>query len=197
MKKLLFTQRVEIVGSYNERRDCSDQNIARFVQACGYLPLPICNTPDYIDEYLEILKPDGFLLTGGNDLMQYGGNAPERDKLEYLLVEKALQNNIPLLGFCRGMQIIAVYFGAKLMRVSNHVSTRHVLTGSFDRAVNSYHNYGIYELPETLESLAQSTDGVIEALRHREKAIAGIMWHPEREAPFQLPDIELVKEFFK
>ena len=40
---VLYTQRVEIVESYGERRDCADQNIAKFISACGYLPVPLPN----------------------------------------------------------------------------------------------------------------------------------------------------------
>lgn len=40
MKTVLYTQRVEVVKSYGERRDCADQNIARFLSTCGFLPLP-------------------------------------------------------------------------------------------------------------------------------------------------------------
>jgi putative glutamine amidotransferase len=194
MKKLIFTQRVEVIASYNERRDCADQNIARFIKASGYLPIPLNNIPEFVVEYLETLKPDGIVLTGGNDI---GGDAPERDQLEYLLLEEALQRDIPLFGFCRGMQVIANYFGAKLVKVDGHVASRHVLRGMYSREVNSYHNYGIYDVPETLEALAFSENGAIEALRHRNKAILGIMWHPEREVPFDAEDMRMMKELLE
>ena len=46
MKIVVFTQRVEVVESYNERRDCADQRIAEFIVECGYIPLPVPNNAD-------------------------------------------------------------------------------------------------------------------------------------------------------
>ena len=43
MDTVLFTQRVEVIESYGERRDCADQNIARFIHTCGFLPVPVPN----------------------------------------------------------------------------------------------------------------------------------------------------------
>jgi len=196
MKKILFTQRVEVIESYNERRDSADQNIAKFLVACGYIPMPLCNLPELTEKLINIIKPDGILLTGGNDLQQYGGNAPERDLVERQLIDISLSNDIPLLGLCRGMQVIADYFGAKLSKVEGHVATRHDISGAISRNVNSYHNFGILDYPNSLEITAQSKDGVIEALKHKDKMIVGIMWHPERNLPFDKQDIEMFCKFF-
>lgn len=196
MKKILFTQRVETTEDYDERRDCADQNIARFLAACGYLPLPLCNIPELVGKYIDDLEPDGIVLTGGNDLGSYGGNAPERDTTERILTEWALKRNTPLLGFCRGMQFIADFFGAKLVKIDGHTACRHALVGSIEREVNSYHNYGFFNVPQNLEVLAKSEDGVIEAMRHKDKAVIGIMWHPEREHAFSPHDIEMFRRHF-
>ncbi|MCL2250039.1 MAG: gamma-glutamyl-gamma-aminobutyrate hydrolase family protein [Oscillospiraceae bacterium] len=196
IKRILFTQRVDVVDSYNERRDGADQNVAHFLRTCGFLPIPICNIPELMPEYLRELKPDGILLTGGNDLHKYGGTAPERDHVERLLFQTALENNLPLLGLCRGMQIIADCFEVTLEKVENHVATRHLLHGKINREVNSYHKYGIYKLPKDFEILAHTEDGVVEALRHKSSPIMGIMWHPEREKPFSQEDMKLVRTVF-
>ncbi len=193
MRRIFVSQRVEIIECYNERRDAVDQNIARFILALGALPIPLCNLPEMTKEYVKELKPDGIMLTGGNDLSSYGGDSPERDLTEQQLIEISLEDGLPLIGFCRGMQIIADYFGAKLEKIEGHVAVRHSLHGLFIREVNSYHNYGCLDLPLPLESLARTEDGVIEALRHKSAPITGIMWHPERETPFQSADIELIK----
>lgn len=196
MKTILYTQRVEVIAGYNERRDCTDQNVPRFLSYCGYVPVPIPNIPEIIASYTSHIKPDGIVLTGGNDLSKYGGNAPERDETERLLIEYALNSEIPLLGFCRGMQIIGDYFGAILTNVEGHVAIRHKITGDFTQEVNSYHNYAFLELPPQLLEEAKSDDGVIEAFKHCSKPIYGIMWHPERESPFQQFDQELVTGIF-
>lgn len=205
MKRLLYSQRVEVIAGYNERRDCADQQIARFIWACGFLSVPVNNlpeqTPDYIEQYVAELQPAGIVLTGGNDLTAYGGNAPERDETERRLVETALRDNIPLLGFCRGMQLLAWHLGGRLVPVEGHVAVRHRLLGECSelvgREVNSYHNYAVAEAPAGFDVLARAEDGVIEAIRHRERRLLGIMWHPEREAEFRQADMAMFREFFK
>ena len=197
MKRILYTQRVEAVSGYNERRDCADQQIARFIWSCGFLPIAMNNLPELTAQYIEALQPAGIVLTGGNDLAVYGGSAPERDDTESKLLEIAIRDNIPLLGFCRGMQLLSWYFGAKLMPVTGHVATWHRLNGDFaERKVNSYHNFAVNALPDCFEVLAQTEDGTIEAIRHRTQRLLGIMWHPEREPAFSQADVNLFREFF-
>lgn len=197
MKKILYTQRVEVVAGYQERRDCADQQIARFIWRCGFLPMAMNNLPEQTAQYMEALQPEGIVLTGGNDLAAYGGNAPERDETERKLLEIAIRDHIPLLGFCRGMQFLAWHFGAKLAPVAGHVATRHRLDGDFAaREVNSYHNFSVQELPGCFEVLAQAEDGVIEAVRHRTQRLLGIMWHPEREPVSSPADMKLFRDFF-
>lgn len=198
MKKIIFTQRVEIIESYGERRDCTDQRISGFISACGFLPVPIMNQPDLTESFCDAIKPEGILLTGGNDLVSYGGNAPERDETEKCLIEYAMRNDIPVLGICRGMQMIADYFGIGLSKVEGHVRVSHRITGIISRnAVNSYHGMAVKEISAPLVELSRSDDGVIEALKHERYKIAGIMWHPERVEGFDPEDIRLVSDYYK
>lgn len=74
-------------------------------------------------DIVRILHPCGIVLTGGNSLCKYGGNAPERDENEHTLIDYAVQNNIPLYGLCRGMQVILDYFGIELENVAFHAAT--------------------------------------------------------------------------
>lgn len=195
-KIVLYTQRVEIIESYGERRDCADQQIAKFLWACGFTPVPANNLPDRAGPFLDAVRPSGILLTGGNDLVKYGGGAPERDETERFLLEYAMDRGIPLLGFCRGMQLIADYFGNPLQRVTGHTARRHPVAGELAReSVNSYHNWGLRSVEEPLRVLSRAEDGVIESIRHRERSVMGIMWHPERETPFQDADIALASNF--
>ena len=71
-KIVLYTQRVEIVSSYRERRDCADQNIPRFIEVCGYLPVPVPNVLSIAKCMVEQMQPRGIILTGGNSLTKYG-----------------------------------------------------------------------------------------------------------------------------
>lgn len=201
MKIVLYTQRVEVIESYNERRDCADQRIAEFIRACGYLPVPVPNNPALAAAFIEELSPVGIILTGGNSLEKWGGNAPERDATDEAYIEQAIEHYLPLYGFCRGMQSILDYFGEELTTVKGHVAVRMNVTGvedmhlgSFNREVNSYHNQGCVKITNPdVEVLAKSDDGVIKAIRIAKYKMLGTMWHPERENSFTDADIKMVK----
>ncbi len=192
---VLFTQRVEIVESFCERRDCADQRIADFISACGFLPVPLANNKEVAAPIVYELAPVGIVLTGGNSLMKYGGNAPERDEVDRELIRIALDKHIPLYGFCRGMQSILDYFGNELVNVKGHVAIRHKITGlQHSIEVNSYHNQGCICLKSNdLKAIMKTDDQVIEKIRHKKLPIIGTMWHPERENPFHEMDINMVR----
>ena len=196
MKRVVYTQRVEFIESYGERRDCADQRIAKYIKECGYIPVPIPNIPDIVEEFVEEIKPDGIVLVGGNSLVKYGGTAPERDATDRLLLDIAVKCSIPLYGFCRGMQSILDYFGNKLITVSGHVAVMHDICGEeVSSQVNSYHNEACVDLMNTdLIVLMKAKDGVIEKIKHKNLPIVGTMWHPERYKIFRSCDIELLKE---
>ncbi len=141
MKIVLYTQRVEVVENYGERRDCADQNIPRFIEACGYLPVPLPNIWNVVEMMIEQIRPSGIILTGGNSLVEYGGDAPERDETENRILDVSLERDIPVYGFCRGMQVILDYFGCELEQVQGHVAVRHKISGVLgELEVNSFHN---------------------------------------------------------
>lgn len=200
MKKIIYTQRVEIIKSYGERRDCADVEIAKLIWECGFLPVPVNNIPEKVHMYLDQIRPDAIMLTGGNDLSGYGGNAPERDETEKRIIEYGIKKELPIYGICRGMQMIADYFGAGLEQVEGHVAARHRLTGSSPwdgRLVNSFHKMAAKAVSEELFSIgARSEDGVIEAIKVRGKEIYGTMWHPERERPYAAEDVLFIKQIF-
>lgn len=197
VKIVLYTQRVEVVESYGERRDCADQNIPHFIEACGYLPVPLPNIKSIAEGLIEQIQPSGIVLTGGNSLTKYGGEAPERDEAERRILDISLEQDIPVYGFCRGMQVILDYFDCELKQVQGHVAVRHKISGRLgELEVNSFHNQACYKVKDPLEVLARTQDGVVEAVRHKDKRILGTMWHPEREEHFQMLDIRRVKELF-
>lgn len=200
METVIYTQRVEIVKDYGERRDCADQRIADYILNCGFLPVPVPNKEELAAVYIETIKPVGIVLTGGNSLVAYEGNAPERDGMDKKLIELAVQYEIPVYGFCRGMQSILDYFGCKLQNVSGHVAVRHDIIYANEKSnVNSFHNQACIKLEENcgLEVVGRAQDGVIEEIKHQVLPIAGTMWHPEREAFYVEKDIKRIKELFK
>lgn len=198
MRKIIYlSQRVDIHPDYNETRDALDQRWAALLWQAGYLALPVFNHRESMTELLEVHPPSGILLTGGNSPESYGGTAPERDEADKLLIDYAEKNKIPLLGVCRGMQSVVLFFGGSLREVCGHVSALHNVDGEISREVNSYHTLAVEKLPDELITMGKSPDGVIEGIRHESLPIYGIMWHPERASDFDARDIALIQKLFQ
>lgn len=198
VKIIAVSNRVDIVDSCNERRNSLDQRWVSFLhETGGFVPLAIPNHVGTAKNILEVFPVAGILLTGGNDLVELGGNAPERDETERFLIDFAIQYKTPLLGVCRGMQMIQYYFGEKLEKIEGHVKNHHplVLEG-VSMEVNSFHNYGVKNDDGVLKVLARTSDGVIEAVRHPEYSIEGIMWHPERNTSISNLDKKIFENLF-
>jgi gamma-glutamyl-gamma-aminobutyrate hydrolase PuuD len=198
MKMVAITQRVSPVPAHGERRDCLDQAWTRFLTACGLLPLLLPNVADTALALCEGAGVAGLVLTGGNDLAPYGGDAPERDTVEYALLDWAEQRGLPVLGVCRGMQVIQQRFGIALGRVEGHVAQRQIVQIDGEpREVNSYHHFAAVHSRPPLDVWAVAGDGVVKAIRHSARPITGIMWHPERCTPFSPADVALFRRVFR
>ncbi len=198
MKAVAVTQRVSIIPEYGERRDCLDQAWTKFLAACGLFPVLLPNVTDTALALCEWADIAGLLLTGGNDLAEYGGDAPERDAVEHGLLSWAARRGLPVLGVCRGMQVIQQHFAIGLRRVEGHVAKSQVIHVDGElREVNSYHHFAAFNSRPPLEVWAVADDGVVEAVRHSAQPITGIMWHPERSAPFSPADVLLFRRFFR
>lgn len=196
MRQILITQRVEYIREIGERRDALSREWALFAHSCGFVPVLAPNHLETVKRILEQQRIDGFLLTGGNDLAVYGGDAPERDELERYLISYACSNGTALAGVCRGMQILMDYFGTPLKRIDGHVRVQHGLDNG--DTVNSFHGWGTLECKAPLRPLFRAGDGVIEAVGHNTyENLHGIMWHPERYNPFREKDIVWFKEVFR
>lgn len=205
MTKIGISQRVEVIEAYEERRDCLDQRWGSLLWSLDYVPIPLFNRIEAVDEYLSELDLDGIILTGGNDLatVDAGSNvAPERDSFERELLEVAISRNIPVLGVCRGAQLINVYFGGSLTSIEGHVATTHELSIGATRlhsgsvVTNSYHTYAIEpdDIGEEVQPIAQAQDGTIEWIEHEQYPIRGIMWHPERDSPSESLDRRIIHD---
>ena len=204
MKTVAVSQRIDHYPDRNERRDALDQRLSCFLMECGFVPLPVPNglnivnlnkssKPTSLVGWLEKFKPNAILLSGGNDI----GSCPDRDLTEEYLMEFAAMRKIPVLGICRGMQMIATLSGSVLRKTTGHIRTRHVLQGGIILGeVNSYHDMTIDSCPANYKVLATSEDGEIEAIRHNSFPWEGWMWHPEREIGFDSRDITRIKFLF-
>jgi N5-(cytidine 5'-diphosphoramidyl)-L-glutamine hydrolase len=196
--RIAVTQRVAVVPHYGERRDCLDQAWPRFMAACGLLPLPVPNIVEVALALCAASDVAGLVLTGGNDLAALGGDAPERDATENALLEMAESRGLPVLGVCRGMQLIQQRCAVPLERVEGHVTQRQSIhINGEPMEVNSYHRFAARESRPPLEVWAVAGDGVVKAVRHTGRSTTGIMWHPERNTPFAADDLALFRRVFK
>jgi len=217
MKRIGISQRVVTVGDYGERRDYLDQKWSELMATCGLLPVPLSNAVKDTGVYVGALDLSGIILSGGEDLQEYGG--PEdsriRDAFERKLIEYCTERTLPILGVCRGMQLLNVFHGGTLVAVEGHVGKKHALdvldpdslgigdgpflVNSFHILVNSFHNYSINQqgLASHFKPLAVSSDGHIEAFLGSDRKQLGVMWHPERENPFNPRNIAMIRNFFQ
>jgi putative glutamine amidotransferase len=203
MKTVAVSQRVDRFPDRNETRDALDHRLITLLLVAGFVPVPVPNglygelpdgraDPGVLDAWLAAVKPQAFVLSGGNDI----GQNRDRDQTEGWLLDRASQLKLPLLGICRGMQMMAQWAGVELCSVQGHVRTRHRLFGEIAGEVNSYHDFSLVTCPVDFEVIARSEDGKIEAIRHQSQPWEGWMWHPEREENFLVRDVQRIKALF-
>ncbi len=196
MRLVAVTQRVDVVAGRNERRDAVDQQWTAWLAEAGYAPLLMPNQPAVAVALASALRPCGLLLTGGNDLFAYGGDAPERDETELALLAWAEALDVPVLAVCRGMQLVQHRAGVPLAPVEGHVTAALPITRDGEPAVvNSYHRWGAHTTAPPLEVFARAGDGVVKGLRAPN--LLAVMWHPERERPFRADDLAMMRQLFR
>lgn len=191
--KIAVSQRLEYLPERKEWRDSLDHRLASWLEKLGGLPIPVPNvliSGSALQSWLEAVTPRAIVLSGGEDI----GENLFRDDTERNLLDYAYRLRLPVLGLCRGMQLMAHYAGADLEVSPGHVGGRHALRSLngeiFPNEVNSFHNWRLESCPMDFTPAAEAEDGTIEAILHRDLPWEGWMWHPEREKPFNTEDIE-------
>ena len=194
MKPIIFlSPRIENKKSYVNRSYFSlFEN-----QDCVPLPLPFIHDSILLKEILKM--GNGLILCGGIDInpkyfnknYQKSDYNDELDAYDFLLLQLAIELDLPVLGICRGLQVINVFFNGSLYEdIKFHQQTSHLVYFSnvdntifsdYQNAdmVNSYHHQVILELGENLIACGKSQDGYIEAIYSTQYPIYGIQWHCE------------------
>ncbi len=194
MKKIAITQRIYKFQDYSEERECLDINWIRLFKELNFIPVILSCEINF-----KNLNFSGVVLSGGNTLnsIKKCPYAEKRDFFEKKLIEYCITNSIPVFGVCRGMQILAEYFGSDFKEVKNHTAQYHPIIGNFKslKRVNSYHDYSINNLSGEFDIVAKSEDGNIEAIKHKKYKIFAQMWHPERETPFIKEELNVIEGF--
>ena len=193
--RLAVSQRVDRAPGHGERRDALAHDWYAAFDRWNAVALPVPNRRRFDPRWWDTVGIDAVLLTGGNTPDVAGADpgseaAPERDATERALIAHARARGLPVLGVCRGAQMLASVLGARLRRVEPvgaHVATEHEVTlaGGAHARVNSFHDWQIdpVDLPAELRVVARADDGSIEAFVHEAEALAGVVWHPERPGP--------------
>jgi N5-(cytidine 5'-diphosphoramidyl)-L-glutamine hydrolase len=137
------------------------------------------------------------IIPGGNDVSNVLKTSKIRNIIEKDLIKICFKKKIPILGICRGAQLLNKSFGGKISKIKKHMRTRHnifftnreIIKKNFLN-VNSFHNDGIKknDLSKSFKILASDKHQNIEMFISNNKKIIGTMWHPEREKSTQLLD---------
>jgi putative glutamine amidotransferase len=204
----------------NYSRFAVGQSYCRALALAGGAPILIPLLED--EEALLAIydRLDGLLLAGGGDIEPHhfgqerrarlGGMDRPRDRVEMLLIRRALKDDLPMLGICRGIQVLTVALGGTLVQdIPSQVpgALRHNfpghprnylghevvvergtrladLLGTERTGVNSFHHQSVQDVPPILRVTARAPDGVVEAVEAPNKRFAlGVQWHPEELVP--------------
>lgn len=205
---------IGITGNFGEKGCELAPGYYKSVIRAGGIPLviPPCCDASVIIGTIELV--DGLILSGGGDLNPlYLGEQPspqlhsinsERDLPELLTIQLAYNRQIPILGICRGIQMLAATLGGSLYQdinglegVMKHsqdldrdkeshtvfINIDSVLGRIYNKEeinVNSFHHQAVKEIGDKFRITAKSPDGIIEAIEStEEKPVMGVQWHPE------------------
>ena len=190
-----LTMRVVEAFGYQEPRDALAQDWPKFLGTvfsnAAWIYLPNLGATA-IRQYCKKWHVNRLILTGGEDF----GVCQIRDETEMELLSWAKKNQMPVLGICRGMQMMAKFAGVDLKPLAGHTRVRHLLSGCIHHEVNSFHCFGLTSCPNGFKVSAQSPDGEIEGILNEHLGWEGWMWHPERESPYASADINRLREVF-
>ncbi len=230
----LTTTNVEAGGSYQRPSLFLYESYLIALQAVGLAPVLL--TPAHSSDSIRSILQDcaGLVLTGGEDVepSRYGERPSaalgsvnrRRDDMEFCALELALEQQLPVLGICRGAQVLNVALGGTLYQdiaterpgglshrqkepwgQRSHCATvvadsrLHAIVDADELFINSYHHQAIRDVAPSLQVVARAEDGMVEAVEGRDHPwLLGVQWHPERyeaSTPDTDPDRRLFHAF--
>ena len=186
------------------------------ISAAGFLPVLVPCLADTNAVAAIMDRMDALVLTGAIKESYY----KKRDQFEFMLIGMALERGLPVVGFCRGHQIINRYFGGKIGPIPKDLKPKVTHKGDISPyikdtyhemeivpgsrlskvvkerrvKINTSHRYHVTELGEGLVVTARSDDGVIEAFEHKTLPVTGFQFHPERAFPVLPNHLDMIRE---
>ena len=218
-----FTSRIVFAENYKEERDALSHDWIKFSESIGATPVLIPNNLVNVGEFISETSLIAIFLTGGGDCPSSIDDFDKsidkkRNETELKVIEFCINNHIPLIGVCRGFQIINIFFGGTLTRniidhekitkdhVNSETKVKLLNLGLSEKSedlntnVKCFHDDGIIstDLCRDLIPFATAENGnLIEAYKHKNLPIMGIQWHPEREATLSGFNKNLITNFFQ
>lgn len=201
--------RIGISANRKDGQTCLAETYIQSVIQAGGAPVVIPATTDLRVLTAVVQDLDGILMSGGGDINPlFVGEEPLpalqdvdtlRDRYDLLLIRLASNRQIPLMGICRGHQMLNAAFGGTLYQdiysqadtdVIKHSQkmareeashTVHLEDGCVI-AVNSFHHQAVKDVAPEFVQTAVAPDGINEGMRHPEKSVFSVQWHPEAMA---------------
>lgn len=177
-------------SSHGESHLAISLNLLTYLKVLGLDPTPTWAETQVKPTEIDLGGLHLLVLAGGESI----GDIPERDSFEHSLLQRAVATQTPVLGICRGLQIMMSFYGLSPVRLEGHAGTSHPVTGRISGLVNSFHNFGFTSVPDGFEVISSAHDGSVEAAYHQENNWLGVMWHPEREMPHNQEHTSLTLE---
>ena len=172
----------------------------------GGIPLIIPMTVDKETIIEQMSMVDGLILSGGHDVFPHnygeepkqnlGEVLPIRDKYDFMLLSEAKKRKIPILGICRGCQIINVFEGGSLYQDLSYIDHSpemkthtaivekgtkiYEIFGENEIMINSFHHQALKDIAKEYKVTVRAKDGVVEAIENMNYPfLVGVQWHPE------------------
>ena len=161
---------------FGEAFNAVPRNLSQRLQVLGHEVRPV--GPGLSFNWSEGNKPIAVIFSGGDDI----GADSDRDSFETELLEIASEKEVPVIGICRGAQLISSAFNGSLVKSDSHVNRASTLSGpELTFTVTCFHSFEIEQLGNGLEVILRDNEGKIEGFQDSRCHYLGVMWHPERE----------------